>query len=215
MSDNTPTDASRGKIGFLLTLILIAGGSVLILFPAWLSGSAASKLGEDSAVELLQLVFLVLSSALYFAAAPHAGRLKPIFRALAVGALAAALGEYARPLQSLITPIEVEWFITAMLIYIGYTFLRNYKAFSRFWGYASKRPAAGFLLAGLILAYVFGEVFGSNEFWEASLGGGFNPDTPEVVESYLELLACYFIFVASVGFCLPVTKRGKIARIAP
>ncbi len=205
MSD-IPRDAHRGRLGFFLVLLLIAVGSLLILFPAWLPKYSA--VGEDGVVEMLQLLLLILSACLYFAAAPHAGRLKPIFFALGLGAVAGAIGEYAGQLEKML-PINSDWLVSPILVIIAWKILFNFKAFSRFWGYASKKPAAGFLLAGIIIAYVFGEVFGSKHFWKASLGEGYHPQTPEVVESYLELLACYFIFVSSIGFCLPVTKRDK------
>lgn len=165
-------------------------------------------LGEDGAVEMLQLILLVLSAALFFAASPHAGRLKPIFFALGLGAVTAAIGEYAGQLEKMLH-INSDWLVFPLFFWIAWKFLMNLKAFTRFWGYASRKPAAGFMLAGVIIAYVFGEVFGSDRFWEASLGPGYDRKLPEVVESYLELLACYFIFVASLGFCLPVAKRDN------
>lgn len=186
--------------------MLIALGSLLILFPAWLPKYSA--IGEDGIVEMLQLALLILSACLYFAAAPHAGRLRPIFFALGLGAVAGAIGEYAGQIEKLL-PINSDWLVWPLFILIGWNILTNLKAFSRFWGYASRKPASGFLLAGIIIAYVFGEVFGSKQFWKASLGEGYHPSTPAVVESYLELLACYFIFVSSLGFCVPVTKRDK------
>jgi len=208
MSD-TSSD-SRGKLGFFLVLILIAGGSLLILFPAWLPSSKYQALGEDGAVEILQLFLLILSASLHFAAAPHAEKLGPIFSALGFGAIAAALGESAGMIEGLIAPVKVEFFAWPLFIIIGWKILRNLKAFSQFWGYASKKPASGFFLAGIIIAYVFGEVFGSKEFWQASLGTTVHHAIPQVVESYLELLACYFIFVSSLGFCLPISKRRAL-----
>lgn len=204
-----PRDAHRGRIGFLLTLVAIAVGSILILFPAWLPNNEFNAIGEDGMVEMLQLILLIISAALFFSAAPHAGRLKPIFFALGLGGIAGAIGEYASPLEAVVG-FPSEWIVWPLLLVIGFIFLLNGKPFVRFWGYASRRPAAGFLLAGVIIAYVFGNVFGSSEFWEASLGPGYNTKVPEIVEAYLELLACYFIFVSSLGFCIPVTKREKI-----
>lgn len=190
-------------------LIIVALGSVLILFPAFLPESRFNVVGEEGAVELLQLVFLVLSSALYFATSSHAGRLKPIFIALGLGALCGAIGEYGGTLEDLMKPVKSEWLQIPLFVIIGYIFIRYIKAFGRFWGLASRQPVSGFLGAALILAYVFGEVFGSEKFWEASLGVGYDSRIPKIVESYIELLACYFIFVATVGFCLPITKRRK------
>lgn len=160
---------------------------------------------------MLQLFLLTLSAALFFSAAPHAGRLKPIFFALGLGGISAAIGEFSGPLEKLL-PIKTDWIVIPLFFIIGWMFLANPKAFSRFWGYASRRPAAGFLLAGIILAYVFGEVFSSQRFWKASIGEGYHPKTPKVIDAYLQLLACYFIFVSSLGFCLPLTRREKTVR---
>ena len=207
MSD-IPKDAQRGRLGFILMLILVALGSVLILFPAFLPTSSFNTVGEDGAVELLQLAFLILSAALYFATASHAGRLRPIFIALGLGGICAAIGEYRNILESLI-PIKAEWLQYPLFAIIAYLFTRYIKPFGRFWGLASRQPTSGFLVAGVILAYVFGEAFGSKDFWEASLGVGYDKRIPSIVQAYLELLACYFIFVATIGFCLPITKRAK------
>lgn len=188
-------------------LILVALGSLLILFPAFLPKSSFNTIGEDGAVEMLQVVFLILSGAIFFATSSHAGRLKPIFIALGLGALCAAIGEYENSLEEIIKPIECEWVQLPIFITIGYLFIRYAKPLGRFIGLASKRPASGFLAAAVILAYVFGEAFGSKNFWEVSLGAGYDKRIPIIVKSYLELLACYFVFVTTLGFCIPITKR--------
>ncbi len=203
-----PKDAQRVKLGFFLMLLLISLGSLLILFPAWLPDSSFNAVGEDGTVEFLQVVFLVLSGALFFATSSHTGHLRPIFIGMGLGALAAAIGEYRSTLKDLIAPVGLEWIQIPLFVVIGLLFLRNSKAFFRFWGFASNQPTTGFLLAALILAYVFGEVFGSSAFWVKSLGEGYDRQIPLIVNSYLELLACYFIFVSTLGFCLPITKRG-------
>ena len=51
-------------------------------------------------------------------------------------------------------------------------------------------------------------VFASEAFWSAPLDGQHHPDTPKVCAAYLELLACYFVLLGAIGFCLPLTRRG-------
>ena len=65
----------------------------------------------------------------------------------------------------------------------------------------------GFVLAAVIIVYAFSRVFGSKAFWDATLDGGHHPDTPRICQAYLELLACYFVLLAAIGFCLPLTRR--------
>jgi len=136
--NDIPKDAQRGRLGFLLMLVLVALGSVLILFPAFLPKSSFNAVGEDGAVELLQLAFLIISAAIYFATSGHAGRLKPIFIALGLGAICAAIGEYAKPLEAIIDPIETEWIQLPILVIIGYLFIRHAKPLARFMGFASR-----------------------------------------------------------------------------
>ena len=62
-------------------------------------------------------------------------------------------------------------------------------------------------VTGLARDAAFSRVFGSDAFWEATLDGQHHPDTPEICRAYLELLACYFVLLGSIGFCLPLTRR--------
>lgn len=207
-----PTEAKKGKIGFLFVLILIAGGSAAILAPAWLPNEVKSLPSEGSSVEILQILFLAISSALFFGASYHVGRLKPIYFGFGLGGLAATVGEIGNDIDDLIAPLSTETLLIPVFIWIGWSFLRKPKEFSRFWGYASKAPASGFLVAAIIIAYVFGEIFGSKAFWQASLGEQFDSRVPKIVEAYLGLLATYFTLVAAIGFCLPVTKKGRVRK---
>ncbi len=210
-----PNDAKRPKAGFFLMLLLVSLGSVAILLPASLPQSPYRAVGEDGAVELLQMVFLLLSAALFLATSGHAGRLRVIFIAFGLGAFCAAIGEYRRPLNDLIEPVRCEWLQLALLVVVGVLFFTHTKPLARFWGLASSQPTTGFLIAGLILAYVFGEAMGTRRFWEASLGAGYDTRIPRIVESYIELLACYFVFVSTLGFCLPITQTRKKRRQPP
>jgi len=72
---------------------------------------------------------------------------------------------------------------------------------------ATRTPASGFLGAAMIIVYLFSNIFGSNEFWTQALGSPPPERLAHTLQEYLELLACYFVFVATAGFCLPVTRR--------
>ncbi|MDQ8192081.1 hypothetical protein [Roseibacillus persicicus] len=194
-------------LGTLASSALVGLGSVLVLFPAWLPRASASGLDlENSAVELLQLALLLVSMAILLAAAAHAGRFRPIYQALGLGCLAATIGEV--PWLDDFLPFDKDWLLVPTLGAIGYLFIKNPRETLRFIGLSARHPASGFIAAALILIYVFANFIGSRAFWEASLEGEVPPGLPQICSAYLELLACYFIFVGVIGFTLPL-RRGK------
>ncbi|NIP98517.1 MAG: hypothetical protein GWO24_35955, partial [Akkermansiaceae bacterium] len=100
-----------------------------------------------------------------------------------------------------------EYFVVALFIWTALTLLRRRKETLYFIGFASRHPASGFIIAAFILVYAFSRVFGSSAFWSATLDGQHHPDTPKICRAYLELLACYFVLLGAIGFCLPLTRR--------
>ena len=192
----------------LLYTAAICGGSILVLFPAWLPRGTEVAL-EDGAVELLQLALLSASAAFLLAASSHAGRFKPTYRAMSLTTMAAAVGEFENVLQTLIPSPWSKWMFLPFLVVALYYVLRYKRESLRFVGLASRHPASGFIAAGLIIIYVFSRFFGSRHFWEATLESDFHPDLPDICRGYLELLACYFILVGIIGFCLPLSRRSQ------
>ncbi len=181
-------------------------GAVLILFPAWLPDEKSVPL-EDSVVEIMQSALLAFSAALMFATAPHAGPYRAIYRAIGFLTVAALVAEIGGAVDDIIEPLRSEYLIGALLAWTGLTLLRHRRETLYFIGFASRHPASGFALAALILIYAFSRVFGSSVFWRASLGTNYNPDIPPICRGYLELLACYFILLAAIGYCLPLIRR--------
>lgn len=194
-------------LGTLASTALVGLGSLLILFPAWLPRASTSGLDlENSAVEILQLALLLVSTAILLAASAHAGRFRPIYQALALGCLAATIGE-APWLEDLLH-FSPDWLLIPVLAAIALLFIKNPRESLRFVGLSTRHPASGFIAAAIIIIYVFADFFGSKTFWEASLEGEVPPGLPSICSAYLELLACYFIFVGVIGFTLPL-RRGK------
>ncbi len=190
----------------ILIALAMGLGAVLILFPAWLPDKKSVPL-EDSVVEIMQSALLAFSAALMFATAPHAGPYRAIYRAMGFLTVAALIAEIGGAVDDIIEPLRSEYLICALLAWTGLTLLRHRRETLYFIGFASRHPASGFVLAALILIYAFSRVFGSSVFWRASLGTNYNPDIPPICRGYLELLACYFILLAAIGFCLPLIRR--------
>ncbi|MBK1834813.1 hypothetical protein [Roseibacillus ishigakijimensis] len=194
-------------VGTLASSALVGLGSVLVLFPAWLPSTSPSGVDlENSAVEILQLALLTVSVAILWAASAHAGRFRPIYQGLALGCLAAAIGE--APWLGDFLPFDEDWLLVPTLGGMAWLFMKNTRESLRFIGLSARHPASGFIAAAIIIIYVFADFFGSSAFWEASLESEVPPGLPKICSAYLELLACYFIFVGVVGFTLPL-RRGK------
>lgn len=187
-------------------IALISLGSVVILFPAWLPRNPQLPV-EDGAVELLQLIMLSLSAAFLLATSTHTGSLRPVYLGLSFSAMAAAVAEFDYAIVSILPDLVAKWLFLPFLIIALWYFTRNRRSLGRFIAQAARHPASGFIAAALILIYVFSEFFGSSVFWEATLESEFHPDLPKICQEYLELLACYFIFVGVVGFCLPQKRK--------
>ncbi len=181
-------------------------GAVLLLFPAWLPDKKSVPL-ENSVVEIMQSALLAFSAALMFATAPHAGPFRAVYRSLGLLTIAFLIAEIGGAIDDNIPPLRHEYLIIPLLFWTGLTLLRRRRETLHFIGFASRHPASGFVLAALILNYAFSRLFGSTVFWRASLGAEYNPDIPPICRGYLELLACYFILLAAIGFCLPLIRR--------
>ena len=76
----------------LVRATLICAGSVGILLPAWLPNRPSVPI-ESGTVELLQAFLLAAAAAVMLGASPHAGHHRPICRVLALGLIAAFVGE--------------------------------------------------------------------------------------------------------------------------
>lgn len=204
LADDFTTPSSWHRT--LLIAVFISLGSVLVLFPAWLPRGQSVAV-EDGAVELMQLALLATSAAFLLAASSHAGRFKPTYRAMSCATMAAAVAEFEDVLHLLIPEPWSGLLFVPFLVVTLYYLLRYKRESLRFAGLASRHPASGFIAAGLIIIYVFSRFFGSQSFWQATLESEFDPELPRICRGYLELLACYFIMVGVVGFCLPVSRR--------
>jgi len=59
-----------------------------------------------------------------------------------------------------------------------------------------------------LILYVFDRVIGGQRFWQAALGKAYAPEIPRICKSYLELLACYLIFIGAIGLALTLARRA-------
>ncbi|MFD2255153.1 hypothetical protein ACFSSA_00565 [Luteolibacter algae] len=196
----------------LLRGVLVCIGSVTILLPAWLPNRPGAPL-ERGTVELLQAGLLAASTAVMIGALAHSGNRRAVCRVLALGLAAALVGE----LEDFISGIMEwrfpdAWVIGILLFAALITALRHRKVMVRFFGTMGHHAGAGFIGAALLILYVFNRVVGAPQFWQASLGeDAFSAEIPRICKSYLELLACYFILVGSVGLAITLGRREELS----
>ncbi len=193
----------------LVRAIMICAGSVAILLPAWLPNRPSVPL-ERGTVELMQAGLLAASAAVMLGALSHAGVYRPVCRVLAFGLLAAFVGEIEDFVSGIMGwPFPEAWVAGALLLAALITALRHRRIMGRFFGTLGYHASSGLIGAALLILYVFNRVVGSRRFWRAALGDAFSPEIPEICKGYLELLACYLIFVGTVGFALTLARRTQ------
>ncbi len=193
----------------LLRTALICGGCVAILLPAWLPNRPSVPI-ERSTVELLQAFLLAASAVMMLGAAPHAGGYRPVCRVLALGLIAAFVGEVEDFVSGILGwQFPESWLVGLILLVALITTLRHRRVMVHFIASIGNHSGTGFIAAALLINYVFNRVIGSPKFWKASLGPAFSPDIPRICKSYLELLACYLIFIGALGLSITMARRRE------
>jgi hypothetical protein len=190
--------------------VMVCAGSVAILLPAWLPNKPGVPL-ERGTVELLQVAFLAASTAVMIGAMAHSGHRRSVCRVLAMGLAAALVGELEDFISGVMQwPFPDAWVIGIILLSALITVLRHKHVMLKFFSTLGHHAGAGFIGAALLIIYVFNRVIGASQFWQASLGDAFSPEIPKICKSYLELLACYFIFVGSIGLAITLGRREEL-----
>lgn len=194
----------------MLRGLLICAGSVTILLPAWLPNRPGVPL-ERGTVELMQAGLLAAAAAVMTGALAHSGRRRAVCRVLAFGLAAAVVGELEDFISGILDwPFPDTWVIGVLLAAALITILRHRGVMLRFFETMGHHAGAGFIAAALLILYVFNRVVGAPQFWQAALGDSFSPEIPRICKSYLELLACYFIFVGTLGLAITLGRREEL-----
>lgn len=210
MSTEAPT-VRRGS-SWLRTVVrglLICAGTLAILLPAWLPNRPAAPLGHGT-VALLQALLLAGASAVFFGATTHAGKNRPVCRILALGLAAAVVGK-VEDFASLILgrPFPENWVVGAILVVVLITGIRHKRVVVEFVGTVGTHAGSGLIAAALLILYVFDRVIGRPRFWQAALGQAFAPEIPRICKGYLDLLACYLLFIGAIGLALTLARRAE------
>lgn len=187
--------------------LLICGGCVAILLPAWLPNQPSVPV-ERGTVELLQAFLLAGAATVALGASSHAGIYRPVCRVLALGLIAAFVGEIEDFVSGILGWNFPEAWVAGLILLVALiTALRHRRVMIHFGATLGHHAGSGLIAAALLIIYVFNRVIGSAAFWKASLGAAFSPEIPRICKSYLELLACYLIFIGALGLSITLARR--------
>lgn len=194
----------------LVRVTLICGGCVAILLPAWIPDRSSAQLSLGT-VELLQALLLAAAAAVMLGSSSHAGHNRPVCRVLFLGLLIAFVGE----LDDFVTDIlghqfPEAWIVGLLLVFTLITIARHRKVMLHFFSTLGNHAGSGLIGSALLILYVFNHVIGSSKFWRATLGPAFSPEVPRICKSYLELLACYLIFLGALGLSITLARRKEL-----
>lgn len=190
--------------------ILVCGGCVAILLPAWIPDRSSAQLSRGT-VELLQALLLAAAAAVMLGSSPHAGPNRPVCRVLSLGLFIAVVGEIDDFVTDILGRTFPEAGIVAVLLLVALiSILRHRRVMLHFFSTLGNHAGSGFIASALLILYVFNHVIGSSKFWKATLGTAFSPEVPLVCRSYLELLACYLIFIGALGLSITLARRRDL-----
>jgi hypothetical protein len=189
--------------------LLVCAGSVAILLPAWLPNRPEVPI-ERGTVELLQAVLLAAAAAVMFGAAPHAGPYRPVCRVLGLVFTAAVVGEIEDFVSGILDwKFPEVWVIGLILLAMLVTVIRHRRVMIHFIATLGNHAGSGLIGSALLIIYIFNRVIGSPIFWKAALGTAFSPNIPRICKGYLELLACYLIFIGALGLSITLARRKE------
>jgi hypothetical protein len=194
----------------LVKTTLICGGCVAILLPAWIPDRNSAQLSRGT-VELLQALLLAAAVAVMLGSSPHAGHNRPVCRVLALGLLVAFVGE----IDDFVTDIlgrhfPEAWIVAVLLVIAIISIVRHRKIMLHFFSTLGNHAGSGLIGSALLILYVFNHVIGSSKFWRLTLGSAYSPEVPRICKSYLELLACYLIFIGALGLSITLARRKEL-----
>ena len=162
-------------------------------------------------MELMQAALLAAATAVMAGAMAHSGHRRAVCRVLTLGLAAALVGELEDFISGILKWFFPDiWVIGALLGAALITIIRHRRVMLRFFETMGHHSGAGLIAAALLIIYVFNRVIGAPQFCQSTLGDAFSPEIPRICKSYLELLACYFIFVGSLGLAITLGRREEL-----
>ncbi|MBC8126100.1 MAG: hypothetical protein H8M99_02985, partial [Gloeobacteraceae cyanobacterium ES-bin-144] len=156
----------------------------------------------------LQASLLAAAAVVMLGASPHAGAYRPVCRVMALCFLAAFVGEIEDFVSGIMGwKFPQTWVIGVIIFTALVTVLRHRRVMIHFFAGVGNHAGFGLIGAALLILYVFNRVIGSPNFWKVSLPAAYSADVPRICKSYLELLACYLLFIGALGLSITMARR--------
>jgi hypothetical protein len=169
----------------------------------------SNKFSEDSAVEYVQSILLLLSSVIFLYTSFKYNSLFPLSFALFAFMMASLIREQDAFLDEHV--YDGAWQTGAFSLLILATLL-IYKKKAIFFSNLNQfvhQFSFGILLSGIVTTYVFARLYGRKVFWMAVMEAQYARDVKNVSEESLELFGYSLIFIASVEFYLFANAKNN------
>lgn len=204
---NIPRKSSWSRT--LVRVMLVCGGCIAILLPAWLPNRPEVPV-ETGTIELLQAFLLAAAGAVIIGASSHSGRNRPVCLVLALLLIAAFVGEMEDFISGILGwKFPEGWVVGVILLAALITIFRHRRVMLHFFATMGNHAGTGLIGAALLILYVFNKLFGSAKFWKATLGPAFSQEVPKICKSYLELFGCYLVFIGILGLSITLARRRE------
>lgn len=201
----TITSTPAGLKTALLRLI-IYGALVYLLaeFLKWnvKQEAVSNKFSEDSAVEYVQSILLLLSSTVFLYTSFKYRSLFPLSFALFAFMMASLIREQDAFLDEHVYDGAWQTGAFSLLILASLLIYRKKAIFFSNLNNFVHQFSFGILLSGIVTTYIFARLYGRKVFWMAVMETQYIRDVKNVSEESLELFGYALILIASVEFYL-------------
>lgn len=212
MANYTITSNPKGFKTAIIRLITYSAFIFLIAeFLKWnvKHEAVSNKFSEDSAVEYVQSILLLLSSGIFLYASFKYKSLFPLSFALFAFMMASFIREQDAFLDQHVYDGAWQTGAFGLLLLATLLIYRNKILFFSNLNNFVNQFSFGILLSGIVTTYVFARLYGRKVFWMAVMEAQYARDVKNVSEESLELFGYALIFIASVEFYLFASAKNS------
>ncbi|WP_412465593.1 hypothetical protein [Pedobacter sp. KLB.chiD] len=212
MANHKITSNPKGFKTALLRLIIYSAFIYLLAeFLKWnvQHEAASNKFSEDSAVEYVQSLLLLISSIIFLYISLKYKSIFPLSFALFAFMMASFIREQDAFLDEHIYDGAWQTGAFGLLILATLLIYRKKALFFSNLNDFVHQFSFGILLSGIVTTYIFARLYGRKVFWMAVMETQYTRDVKNVSEESLELFGYTLILVASIEFYLLVRAKSN------
>lgn len=202
----TSAEPGTDSVGLLLArafvyALLIAGLTHLMMIEGFDRGTG-SEYTEQSLTERLEILLALLAGVCFLLVARLDVVLRPAAAMLAALCLMMCIREADFLLDTHVFDGAWQVLVTVVLVTISIWLWRQPRPVAESIRVFAQRHAAGLLLGGFLVLFVFSRLFGREEFWLAVMGEGYMRVVKNIAEEGTELVGYALIAIAAIEFLL-------------